>query len=98
MYNKQSTSFRSNAADRYLPTLESLIKTSEGKPGWTCTFYAFTDEGSTKDIASYDLTETKVKLNDFIPKGLGEEWGIRLRGHITVERDMPFEFGLAVAG
>jgi len=85
-------------ADRYLPTLESLIKTDEGKPGWTCTFYAFTDEGSTKDIASYDLTETKVKVNDFIPKGLGEEWGIRLRGHITVERDMPFEFGLAVAG
>lgn len=44
------------------------------------------------------MEDTRVKLNDFIPKGLGEEWGIKLKGYLTVEYDMLFEFGLAVAG
>ena len=85
-------------ADRYLPTLENMMKTDTGKPGWTCTFHTLDENDEPLDVASYDLTETKVKLNDFLPPGLGDEWGIRLRGYITVDHDMSFELGLAVAG
>ena len=86
-------------ADRYLPTLESKLKTEKGERGWACTFYRVDENGTfTEPVADFVLQDTRVKLNDFIPKGLGDEWGIKLRGFLTVEHDMPFEFGLAVAG
>lgn len=87
------------SADRYLPTLESYLKTAKGERGWTCTFYQVDDKGIfTEPVAEFILEDTRVKLNDFIPNGLGDEWGIKLQGYLTVDHDMPFEFGLAVSG
>jgi beta-glucosidase len=39
-----------------------------------------------------------VKLNDFLPPGLGATWNIELTGQLRVPTTGPFEFGLAVAG
>lgn len=44
------------------------------------------------------MNDTRVKVNDFLPEGMGDEWGMKLKGILTVEEDMLFEFGLAVAG
>lgn len=83
----------------YLPTLESRLKTPAGEPGWLCTFYQVDGQGIFgEQVARYVLNDTRVKLNDFLPAGLGKEWGIKLKGILSVDRDMPFEFGLAVAG
>lgn len=86
-------------ADRYLPTLESRLKTESGERGWLCTFFNLDERGEpTIKVADFVLNDTRVKLNDFLPKGLGEDWIIKLKGIMTAEKDMPFEFGLAVAG
>ena len=44
------------------------------------------------------LDDTRVRLNDFLPEGLQEHWSIKLTGLLTVDKSMPFELGLAVAG
>jgi beta-glucosidase len=49
-------------------------------------------------VAEFVLNDTRVKLNDFIPSGLKDEWIIKITGKLTVEKSMPFELGLAVAG
>lgn len=44
------------------------------------------------------MNDTSIKLNDFLPEGLTPSWTIRLRGWLTVDKTMPLELGLAVAG
>ncbi|KAI5122379.1 hypothetical protein M0805_004136 [Coniferiporia weirii] len=86
-------------AHKFLPTIEKLLKTPSGEDGWLCTFYQVDKDGNLTDpVADYVLNDTRIRLNDFLPKGLGEEWGMKVRGILTVDKDMPFELGLAVAG
>ncbi|OBZ75489.1 putative beta-glucosidase K [Grifola frondosa] len=87
-------------AHKYTPTLENLLKTPEGEPGWTCTFYNHDADGiPTGDpVAEYVLLDTRVKLNDFLPQGLTPTWTIKLRGSLTVEKTAEYELGLTVAG
>lgn len=88
-------------AHKFLPTLENSLTTPDGKPGWLCTFY--NNASGTLDplpdpIASFVIQDTRVKLNDFLPPGLNEEWTIKLTGKLAVHTSGPFEFGLAVSG
>lgn len=87
-------------AHKYLPTLEDKLVTQDGKPGWLCVFYAHdeNDSESRTEVARYILQDTRVKLNDFIPEGLGSEWTIKLSGKLTQDVTGPFELGLTVAG
>ena len=86
-------------AHRYLPTLESLLTTPTGERGWLCTFHNLDADGEpTEEVANFVLNDTRVKLNDFIPKGLKDQWVIKIKGKLTVDKTMPFELGLAVAG
>jgi beta-glucosidase len=88
-------------AHRYTPTIEKLIRTYDGQPGWTCDFYGYnedTEERDPKPVASFVQTDTKVRINDFLPAGLGPTWGIELRAKMTPDTTGSFEFGLAVAG
>ena len=76
-----------------------MLETRDGRPGWLCTFYNVDASGAFTDaVAEYVLIDTRVKVNDFLPKGLGEEWGMIIEGLLTIDKSMKFEFGLAVAG
>ncbi|KAL0071632.1 hypothetical protein AAF712_001489 [Marasmius tenuissimus] len=86
-------------ANKYHPTLESLLTTQDGQPGWTCTFYNHLPDGSLSDpVASFILQDTRIRVNDFLPAGLNEVWSIKLTGKLTVDKAVEFELGLAVAG
>lgn len=86
-------------AHKYLPTLENNLVTPSGEPGWLCTFYAHDEFGKPDTpIAEFKLHDTRVKLNDFLPPGLGSEWTIKLTGKLTFEKTAEFELGLTVAG
>ncbi len=76
------------------------MKTPSGQPGWLCSFYNVDENGHTigDRIADFVLNDTRVKLNDFLPKGLKEQWVLKLTGTMTVDKTMPFELGLTVAG
>jgi beta-glucosidase len=103
------------SAHKFLPTLEDILTTPTSKPGWTITFYnhdpvthtpQFEDkEGKSLAVDSFDIPDTKVRLNDFLPGGLTEGWTSVLRGFLTLREDageegeeVEFEIGLAVAG
>jgi beta-glucosidase len=49
-------------------------------------------------VADFVLQDTRVKLNDFLPKGLGATWTIKLRGKMEVPRSALWEMGLTVSG
>ncbi|KAJ3843726.1 glycoside hydrolase family 3 protein [Lentinula raphanica] len=86
-------------AHKYLPTLENYLETPSGKPGWLATFYNHTKDGKlSPPIAEFVLNDTRVKLNDFIPEGLTENWTLKMTGRLTVDKTAPFELGLTVAG
>ncbi|KAF9264923.1 glycoside hydrolase family 3 protein [Marasmius fiardii PR-910] len=86
-------------AHKYLPTLERLLTTHDGKPGWVCTFYNHLPDGSLSEpVSSYVLQDTRIKLNDFLPIGLTETWSIKLTGKLTLAKTMEYELGLTVAG
>ncbi|TFY72401.1 hypothetical protein EVG20_g640 [Dentipellis fragilis] len=86
-------------AHKYLPTLENELKTSDGKPGWLCTFFTHDEEGNPdRAIADFVVRDTRIKLNDFLPEGLTPTWSIKLEGLLTLDKSGPFEFGLTVAG
>lgn len=87
-------------AHKYLPTLEDQLVTHDGRRGWLCVFYAHDENGSGKltEVARYVLQDTRIKLNDFLPEGLGSEWTIKLTGKLTHDETRPFELGLTVAG
>ncbi|KAI0060831.1 glycoside hydrolase family 3 protein [Artomyces pyxidatus] len=86
-------------AHKYLPTLENDLTTPDGKPGWLCTFYSHDAHGNPdKAVADFVVHDTRIKLNDFLPEGLGDTWTIKLTGRLTVEKTGPFELGLTVAG
>ncbi|KAG8835364.1 hypothetical protein FRC17_003847 [Serendipita sp. 399] len=86
-------------AHRYLPTLENSFKTASGEPGWLIEFFAHDSKGNpTILVETTTLHDTRVKLNDFLPKGLTEEWSLKCTGFFTPESTGPFEFGLTVAG
>lgn len=45
--------------------------TPSGDPGWLCVFYSQNADGTLNDeVAQYILTDTRVKLNDFLPEGM----------------------------
>ncbi|KAI0654717.1 glycoside hydrolase family 3 protein [Cubamyces menziesii] len=85
---------------KYTPTLETYLKTPSGEPGWLCSFYNHDESGNpTGDsVADFILQDTRVKLNDFLPKGLTETWTIKLRGSLTMDKTAEYELGLTVAG
>ncbi|KAG8948268.1 hypothetical protein FRC04_009906 [Tulasnella sp. 424] len=87
-------------AHKYLPTLETQLTTSSGKPGWTATFFSNDASGQPtgEPLGEYVLNDTRVKLNDFIPAGLTPTWTMKLSGNLHVESDGPFELGLTVSG
>ncbi|KAG8855732.1 hypothetical protein FRB91_001846 [Serendipita sp. 411] len=86
-------------AHRYLPTLENSFKTASGEPGWLIEFFAHDSKGDpTILVDTIVLDDTRVKLNDFLPEGLTEEWSLKCTGLFTPESSGPFEFGLTVAG
>ncbi|KAF5386631.1 hypothetical protein D9615_001768 [Tricholomella constricta] len=86
-------------AHKYLPTLENSLVTPAGESGWLCTFYSHEEDGSLSDpLESFILRDTRVKLNDFLPKGLTSTWTIKLEGKLTVDKSAPYELGLTVAG
>jgi beta-glucosidase len=79
--------------------LENNLVTPSGEPGWLCTFYTH-DKSGKPDIptSEFNLLDTRVKLNDFLPSGLGPEWTIKLTGKLTFEKTAAYELGLTVAG
>jgi beta-glucosidase len=86
-------------AHKYLPTLENYLVTPGGEPGWRCTFYSHDENGEISNpVQDYTLNDTRVKLNDFLPEGLTENWSIKLEGKLTVPTTGLFELGLTVAG
>ncbi|TCD62616.1 hypothetical protein EIP91_006630 [Steccherinum ochraceum] len=87
-------------AHKYLPTLENLLQTADGKPGWACSFYNHDQDGNPtgSSLADFILTDTRVKLNDFLPAGLTPTWTIKLEGKLTVDKTAEYELGLTVAG
>ncbi|KAJ1309840.1 hypothetical protein OPQ81_006605 [Rhizoctonia solani] len=86
-------------AHKFLPTLENLLTTPDGQPGWEARFYTHDENQQPKDeVAKFVLNDTRVKLNDFLPEGLTPSWTIKLKGILRVDKTAPFEFGLTVAG
>lgn len=87
-------------AHKFLPTLENLLVTSKGEPGWTCSFYNHDDKGNPvgASLGDFVLQDTRIKLNDFLPAGLTPTWSIKLNGKLTVEKTADYELGLTVAG
>ncbi|KDR81345.1 hypothetical protein GALMADRAFT_221203 [Galerina marginata CBS 339.88] len=78
---------------------ESNLKTPRGDDGWLCTFFAHDEHGEiSHPVQQFILNDTKVKLNDFLPKGLSESWSIKLEGKLMVDKTCLFEIGLTVAG
>ncbi|KAL6309197.1 putative beta-glucosidase from glycoside hydrolase family GH3 [Sparassis latifolia] len=87
-------------AHKFLPTLENLLTTASGEPGWDCAFYNHDTRGNVTGgpIASFVLHDTRIRLNDFLPEGLTPTWTIKLHGKLTVEKTAQYDLGLAVAG
>lgn len=76
------------------------MKTPSGEPGWSCAFYNHDENGNPVGdaVKEYVLQDTRVKLNDFLPEGLGETWTIKLHGTLTMDKTAEYDFGLTVAG
>lgn len=75
------------------------MTTPAGQPGWEAVFYDHDEKGEPLNaVARYDLYDTRVKLNDFVPPGLTPTWSIKLTGNLVVDTNGPFEFGLTVSG
>jgi beta-glucosidase len=88
-----------SSANKFLPTLEEYFTTPNGEPGWLCKFYAHDENGNpTILVDQIVLEDTRVKLNDFLPKGLTEEWTLHCTGLFNPFYSGEFEFGLTVAG
>ncbi|KAJ7066458.1 glycoside hydrolase family 3 protein [Mycena amicta] len=87
-------------AHKYLPTLEKNLQTLSGEPGWLCSFYNHDehDQPLSEPLAAIIVTDTRIKLVDFLPPGLTTRWSIKLTGRLMVEKTAPFELGLTVAG
>jgi beta-glucosidase len=86
---------------KFLPTLEGLLTAPSGAPGWTCQFFKHkdgTEIPQEKPLASVDIFDTRIKLTDFLPTGLGPTWSLELLGTMLPDTTGPFEFGLIVAG
>jgi hypothetical protein len=87
-------------AHKFLPTLENNLKTPNGEPGWRATFYNSDLDGQPVGgpVAEYVLNDTRIKLNDFLPSGLGETWALKVEGLLTFDQSGEYELGVAVAG
>lgn len=86
-------------AHKYLPTLENYLTTATGQPGWKGSFHNYLPDGSLSEpLDEFIITDTRVKVNDYAPKGLDAEWAIQLVGKLTVDTTGPYDLGMAVAG
>ena len=87
-------------AHKFLPTMEEFLTTYDGQKGWSCKFYNHSEVGEPigDSIADFVLTDTRIKLNDFLPGGLTETWTIKLEGKLEVDKTAEYELGLTVAG
>ena len=87
-------------AFKYTPTIEAFLTTPTGEPGWVCTFYNSDGNGVPTGAAvkEYVLRDTRIRLNDFLPEGLGETWMLKLHGKLTMEKTAEYDLGVAVAG
>ncbi|KZT58969.1 glycoside hydrolase family 3 protein [Calocera cornea HHB12733] len=86
-------------AHRFLPTVEDKLTDPNGEPGWRCTFFNYDESGKpTLELTNYTIQDTRVRLNDFLPKELKETYFIKLEGTFKADKTAPFEFGMAVAG
>ena len=83
-----------------MPTLEAFLTTLSGDPGWTCTFFQSDADGKQigGPVGDYVLRDSAIRLNDFLPPGLGATWMLRLNGKLTVDKTAEYNFGVAVAG
>jgi beta-glucosidase len=79
--------------------LESKLTSLDGKPGWSCTFFRHDADGNPDEsVGTFNLNDTRVKLNDFLPPGLTPTWTIKLQGKLKADTSGPFELGLTVSG
>ncbi|KZV61870.1 glycoside hydrolase family 3 protein [Peniophora sp. CONT] len=86
-------------AHKYLPQLEENMRTADGEKGWVVTFFSHDENGEKdKDLGSYVLDDTRVKVSDFAPKGITPTWSLEIKGKLTIESSGEFELGVAVAG
>ncbi|KAH9923997.1 putative beta-glucosidase from glycoside hydrolase family GH3 [Epithele typhae] len=85
---------------KYTPTLEACLTTPSGETGWICTFYNADGSGAPigGPVKEYVIRDTKIRLNDFLPEGLGETWMIKLVGKLTMDKTAEYDLGLTVAG
>ncbi|KIR51147.1 beta-glucosidase [Cryptococcus gattii Ru294] len=88
---------------KYLPMLDGWMKTADGKQGWTARFYN-DDPRTTGGLAGAEPIETTVlpgsrlRINDEKPKGLAENFYLRLETYLTAPSTGIFDFGMCVAG
>lgn len=95
-------------AHKFLPSLEPFITSPTGASGWLITFHthpptALTPFAPPEALAAtesgrYELRDTRMKLNDFTPPGIGTEWTAYMRATLGPDESGRFELGLAVAG
>ncbi|GAA6031057.1 hypothetical protein JCM8097_003983 [Rhodosporidiobolus ruineniae] len=85
-------------AHRYLPMLDGWIKTKDGAPGWTSSFYTEDPASGAAPVASHTMLGTRIRVNDEKPKGLGELFYINVEGYLTAEQTGPFDLGISLVG
>jgi beta-glucosidase len=85
-----------------LPTIEDLIETPTGEPGFLGTWHSHSDQNLTvieKPVKTQKIDETNMFFSNSQPKELTERFTLRLRATLKpFERDTDFQFGLTVAG
>jgi beta-glucosidase len=106
--NGQGLTLSNLTAHNFTPSLEDNLTAPDGTPGWLVTFHKHTPDRFTPfspalelaatEVARFNLRDTRMKLNDFVPAGLGDEWTAYLSATLVVEETGRFELGLAVAG
>lgn len=76
-----------------------MLTAPSGEPGWEAVFYDHDENEQPRNPkAKYVMADTRVKVTDFVPPGLGSTWTIKLNGTLNPDITGPFEFGLTVSG
>lgn len=95
----------SRKAQRFLPALDQQMSSPSNpdkKGFWHCAFFNYdprTGSPVKTPLEEYELNDTRILLNDFLPEGITETWGMVVSGLFTSpDYSGPFEFGLIVAG
>ena len=83
-----------------LPLLGPLLKTTDGKPGFTFTAFADPPEHSIREpVDQVHLLSSMSVLSDYKnPKINSFTWYADMEGYFTPDKDGIYDFGVAVAG